>query len=117
MELFITLLNFKLMKNKNFTNNPRCAVIAYAEPSYGGVALSYVFPSHTEENAKTISKFVLVEDGEPLYKAACGAMVGDEAEVDEDGMLVQILSQPLWKRLKNYWFLFKNRRNHKKNTL
>ncbi len=105
------------MKNKNFTNNPRRAVIAYAEPSYGGVALSYVFPSTLEENSKTISKFVLVEDGEPLYKAACGAMVGDEAEVDEDGMLVQILSQPLWKRLKNYWFLFKNRRNHKKNTL
>lgn len=105
------------MKNKNFAGNPRRAVIAYAEPSYAGVALSYVFPSTLEENAKTISKFVLVEDGEPLYKAACGAMVGDEAEVDEDGMLVQILSQPLWKRLKNYWFLFKNRRNHKKNTL
>lgn len=105
------------MKNKNFTNNPRRAVIAYAEPSYSGVALSYVFPSHTEENAKTISKFVLVENGEPLYKAACKIMVGDEAEVNKNGMIIKIHSLSLWKRLKNCWFLFKNRRNHKKNTL
>lgn len=105
------------MKNEDFTNNPRRVIIAYAEPSYAGIAISYVFTEQKEKNPRILSKFVLVEDGEPLYKAACGAMVGDEAEVDNQGMLVQILSQPLWKRLKNYWFLFKNRRNHKKNTL
>lgn len=105
------------MKNEDFTNNPQHVIIAYAEPSYSGIAISYVFTEQKEKNPRLLSKYVLVENGEPLYKAACKIMVGDEAEVNKNGMIIKIHSLSLWKRLKNCCFLFKNRRNHKKNTL
>ena len=66
------------MKNEDFTNNPRRVIIAYAEPSYSGIAISYVFTEQKEKNPRLLSKFVLVENGEPLYKAACKIMVGGQ---------------------------------------
>ena len=106
-----------MKNNKKFENNSQRAIIEYTEPSYAGIAFSYVIPSQIEEGGVIKSKFILIEDGEPLYKTACGAMVGDEVEIDNNGMIVKICSQSFFKRLKNYWFLFKKRKNNKKNTL
>ncbi len=106
-----------MKNNKNFENNPQRAIIEYAEPSYAGIAVSYVVPSTIEEGSGIKSKFLVIEYGEPLYKAACVAMVGDEVEIDNNGMIVKICSQSFFNRLKNYWFLFKKRKSNKKNTL
>lgn len=105
------------MKSNYITNNSRRAVIIYTESSYAGVSVCYVQVCAGENNTQVKSKDVFIEYGEPLYKDACRAMVGDELEFYEDGAVKKICIQSLWRRLKNYWFLFKNRKCKNKSTL
>ena len=49
-----------MKNNKNFENNSQRAIIEYAEPSYAGIAFSYVIPSQIEEGGVIKSKFFLI---------------------------------------------------------
>lgn len=104
------------MKKHRITDDSRRAIITYAEPSYAGIAISYIRTS-SNNHAKVKSKFVLIEEGEHLYKEVCVAMVGDEVEVDENGNIEKICIQSLWNRLKNYCFLLKNHKRKNKSAL
>ena len=98
------------MKSHYIASDSQRAIVIYAEPSYAGVTVCYKQICVEETNIKVKTKYVFIEYGEPLYWEASRTMVGDELEFYEDGSIKKIYIQSLWQRLKNYWFLFKNRK-------
>lgn len=96
------------MKEKVKTIAKR-AIISRVEIRYYGVALGYVFLRDLKQKRKTHLHIVLISGCDVLFPLALEAMSGDELLVDCCGKVIDICQQSIWFRIKNCFYLIRNK--------